>query len=381
MRWMPLVGLVAGCIILSALSTVVTLATRHDLNVVSQVAGIVGTAVSIASLIVAVRGFQRRQSQGAKAARTPIRRAAVALSTMLVVLAIAVPPLVIAQPWSSGQATASPGQPSEPADPNRQLTCNPAVTVFGVTQSGSLFVYPHQEPENGDWSWGAKRSGVGSGWNIGRTLAGPGGVVYSMVAGNGELRRHLWNGNGWDTFDGGAPYRVVGNGWSRYTQAEHRNKVTVDEKGRLYEIDTEGHLKVFVWDDAGDDWTLETRGGKTITTGWNRYDLLVAAGDGVLYARKPNGELFRSRYHAGSDQLVQDDSRVGNGWHRFNRIFSPGGDILYGTRADNGGELLWYRYLEDTKKWANSSRGKLVGTGWYDELDVVATTDDCGLTG
>ncbi len=201
-----------------------------------------------------------------------------------------------------------------------------------------------------------------------------------MVADTGELRRYRWNGSGWDTFEGGAHYRVVGNGWSRYSQAEHRNKVTVDEKGRLYEINDAGHLEVFIWDDAINGWTPETGGGKVIDTGWDQYDLLVAAGDGVLYARKPDGVLFRFRYHASSDRFPQYNLPVGHGWQMFNRIFSPGGDILYGTRADNGGELLWYRYFEDTNTWVRNV-GTLVGHGWFGELDVVATTDDCRLTG
>lgn len=201
-----------------------------------------------------------------------------------------------------------------------------------------------------------------------------------MVASTGELRRYRWNGNGWDIFEGGTRYRVVDSGWSRYTQAEHRNKVTVDEKGRLYEINDEGHLKVFVWDDAGNDWTPETGSGKILATGWNKYDLLVAAGDGVLYARKPNGQLIRFRYHAGSDRFVQNGLPVGHGWQKFNRIFSPGGDVLYGTQVGNSDRLLWYRYLEETNTWANNGRPKIVGTDWYGELDVVATTDDCRLS-
>ncbi len=168
--------------------------------------------------------------------------------------------------------------------------------MFGVTQSGSFFVYPHNEPENG-----------------------------------------------------------------------------------RAEINNEGHLKVFVWDDVSNDWTPETAGGKIFATDWNQYDLLVAAGDGVLYARKPNGRILRFRYHASSDRFVENGVPVGHGWQKFNRIFSLGGDILYGTQADNDGNLVWYRYFEEINTWANNARGKIVGTGWYGELDVVATTDDCRL--
>ncbi|MGM1060283.1 tachylectin-related carbohydrate-binding protein [Saccharothrix sp. Mg75] len=254
-----------------------------------------------------------------------------------------------------------------------------------MTPGGSIFTYPHNDPENGNFDWGTKRT-VGGGWDVGRTLAGPDGVLYSMVAATGDLRRFRWNdttGN-WDSWNG-AHFRVVGSGWGRYGQAEHRNKVTVDEKGRLYEITPEGNLEVFVWegDDATGWWSGETGSGKVIDTGWDQYDLVVAAGDGVLYARKPGGELFRYRYHAASDRFVHHARPAGFGWNMFNRIFSPGGDVLYATRADNGGELLWYRYHEDTDTWADTGRdvGKLVGWGWYGELDVVADTDGCRLTG
>ncbi|GAA3463166.1 hypothetical protein GCM10018963_51790 [Saccharothrix longispora] len=265
------------------------------------------------------------------------------------------------------------------------LVCDTSVKVYGVTPGGEFFVYPHNEPENGVFDWGVKRT-VGSGWKAGRTLAGPDGVVYSMVGTTGELRRFRWDetAGDWHSWNG-SQFRVVGGGWGRYTQAEHRNKVTVDEKGRLYEITAEGDLEVFVWegDDATGGWTAETGGGKVIDTGWGQYDLVVAAGDGVLYARRPGGELFRYRYHAASDRFVRYAQPSGHGWNMFNRIFSPGGDVLYASRPDNGGELLWYRYHEDTDTWADTGRdvGKLVGHGWHGELDVVADTDACRLTG
>lgn len=265
------------------------------------------------------------------------------------------------------------------------FTCKTAVNVFGVTPAGAFFVYPHNEPEIGNYDWGVKRT-VGGGWQAGRTLAGPDGVLYSLVADTGELRRFRWNDTTgtWDVWNG-AQYRVVGSGWGRYSQPEYRNRVTVDEKGRLYAVTPEGHLKVFVWegDDATGGWTAETGGGKVLDTGWGQYDLIVAAGDGVLYARKPNGALFRFRYHAASDRFTQYAHPSGVGWNMFNRLFSPGGDVLYGTRADNGGELLWYRYHEATDTWADTGRdvGKLVGNGWHGERDVVADTNGCRITG
>lgn len=277
------------------------------------------------------------------------------------------------------------------------LNCNSAVNVVGVTQQGNVFRYPHQEPENGNFVWSAKQDVPSSGWQIGRTLAGPDGVMYHLIGDNqgavsGHLRRlrivDTPSGPGWATMPGGGQYVTVGNGWGRYSQPEHRNKVTVDEKGRVFEINPDGKLKMFVWE-GGDDggWTGETGGGKVLDTGWDQYNLIVAAGDGVLYARKPDGQLFRFRYDAVADRFLQYGLYVGAGWNMFSRVFSPGGDILYGTwpGQDGKGQLLWYRYLEDSGTWApgdpNTNLGKVVGTGWNDELDIVAYPGDCRLSG
>ncbi|MFD9704136.1 tachylectin-related carbohydrate-binding protein [Lentzea sp. NPDC059081] len=289
----------------------------------------------------------------------------------------------------------APGAPV--ASAASSLTCNTAVNVVGVTQQGTVFRYPHEEPENGNFVWSGKQDVPSSGWQIGRMLAAPGGVIYHLVgpnngAASGELRRlkivDTSSGPGWATMPGGGQYRVVGSGWARYAEAAHRNKVTVDEKGRLFEINASGQLKMFVWE-GGDDggWTGETGGGKVLDTGWDQFDLVVAAGDGVLYARKPGGELLRYRYDAVADRFLQYAQYVGAGWNMFNRVFSPGGDVLYGSwPGQNGqGQLLWYRYLEDTNTWApgdpNTNLGKVVGFGWYNELDVVAYPGDCRLVG
>ncbi|WP_033443574.1 tachylectin-related carbohydrate-binding protein [Saccharothrix sp. NRRL B-16314] len=116
---------------------------------------------------------------------------------------------------------------------------------------------------------------------------------------------------------------------------------------------------------------------KVLDTGWNQYNLIVATDDGVLYARTPNGDLFRFRWNPASDRFTQYRERVGWGWAIYNRVFSPGGDILYGTRTDTQ-QLVWFRYGEDTATWAG---GTAIGSGWSDELDVVADTNSCRLTG
>ncbi len=254
------------------------------------------------------------------------------------------------------------------------LVCEDTAAVYGVNQDGSVFLYPHEEPETGEYEWGAFQGGIGQAFDVGRTVAGPDGVVYSLVGDEtGELRRFQRTATGWQ-----GSYQVVGSGWSRYAEAEHRNKVTVDEKGRLYEVNAAGELKVFVWGDGW--WTPETAGGKVLDDDWGQYDLITAAGDGVLYARK-GGELFRFRLHVESERWVQYRVKVDDGWDAFKHVFSPGGDVLYGTLADDGGELVWYRYLEGTNTWANGGVGRVVGNGWYDDLDLLAESNACALTG
>ncbi|WP_367129348.1 tachylectin-related carbohydrate-binding protein [Saccharothrix sp. HUAS TT1] len=254
------------------------------------------------------------------------------------------------------------------------LVCNSAANIFGVTQAGSMFVYPHNEPETGVANWGLKRTIGTGGWNGDRTLAGPNGVIYRLDGTTGDILRYHWNGTGWDTWNG-EQFRDVGGGWRRYVQAAYRNHVTVDGRDRLYSVTAEGHLQFFAW--TGDHATGSWAPARVLDTGWNQYDLIVASDDGVLYARNPGGDLFRFRWNAASERFTQYRERVGSNWNTFTHVFSAGGDILYGTRTGTQA-LVWYRYHEDTATW---SGGKIIGSGWADELDVVADTNDCRLTG
>ena len=148
--------------------------------------------------------------------------------------------------------------------------------LLGLTAAGVLGLAGLTAPAAGPSTLVCQDSATVFGVH-GRTLAGPDGVVYSLAgAGSGELRRFRWTSAGWQ---GG--YQVVGSGWGRYALPEHRNKVSVDERGRLYEVNASGELRVFVW--AGSWWTPETEGGEVLDVGWGEYDLITAAGDGLLH--------------------------------------------------------------------------------------------------
>jgi hypothetical protein len=96
----------------------------------------------------------------------------------------------------------------------------------------------------------------------------------------------------------------------------------------------------------------------------------------VLYTRSTSGVLYRTRYEVSSDRLVGDTKRVGGGWQGFPRITSAGGDVLLATNAK--GELLQYRFREDTATWPVAAHR--IGTGFGALLQVSAVPNACRLT-
>ncbi|MGZ3143071.1 tachylectin-related carbohydrate-binding protein [Lentzea chajnantorensis] len=254
------------------------------------------------------------------------------------------------------------------------LRCNSEALIFTVYPDGNLWLYPHQEPETGAAQWNQWNQ-VGSGW-ASRAFGGPDRRVYDVKE-NGELWRFRLDPNtGWE--DGGSG-RKIADDWQDHADANFKNRVTVDPLGHFYDVDKAGNLHWRSYDESNGTWAATV-----IDTGWEQYDLITAAGNGVVYARKAGsaGELFRFRYHAPSQRWLEYAKPVGFGWQMFSRVFSPGGDVLYGTRPDTG-QLLWYRYDETNGTWQGdpvTGFGREVGNGWHDDLSVFALTDNCVRT-
>ncbi|WP_290061035.1 tachylectin-related carbohydrate-binding protein [Amycolatopsis solani] len=268
------------------------------------------------------------------------------------------------------------------------VSCPAGAAIWSARTDGSLWRYVHLDPVGGAVSWSQPSSPIGSGWT-GRTLAGKGGVVWDFHRKNGSgdpypsgtLKRWVYStSTGWSGGD------EVGSGWTRYLSAEYANRITVDEKNRIFMIDDQGRLRVYAWSDTTNWWV--DGGGTTLDTGWSRFDSITAAGDGVLYARKPTGELFRFEYEFTASTWTQRDKPVGVGWQMFSEIFSPGADILYGRGSTGtspfdgktGPVLRWYRYTDNTDTWAPSGpdhRGVTIGSGWNTEIHVTAAPDSC----
>lgn len=252
------------------------------------------------------------------------------------------------------QATRTPTAAAAP------VTCAGTAKVFDTRADGSLWYYEHRAPATGDMTWTEGRR-IGDGFH-GTTLASADGTIYYINAA-GELRRYRYDGTRWT--DGAGT--VIGTGFGAW--ANGSNKATVDARGRLFLVDV-SLLKVYRYTDNGWD----NAAGDNADIAWLDYDMVVGAGDNVLYGRDGSGRLFRFRYDPVSQRWTDHRRQVGAGWQMFDRVFSPGGDVLYSI---TGGTMYWYRFDADTGTWANGGNGRVVGSGWSGRLDVSATSNTC----
>ncbi|MEU4218229.1 tachylectin-related carbohydrate-binding protein [Actinoplanes sp. NPDC026623] len=260
------------------------------------------------------------------------------------------------------------GQPAQAAD---TFQCTGAASLVAADTSGVLWRIPLNSPGTSTTKLGTKVS-FGSGWNnYGRVLGGPNGRVYAINSTG--LWRYRWNGSTWDTVDGKQNLQLH-TGFTQYATAAYRNKITVDEIGDFYLIDANGRLRWYRYDENTRTWPVF---GRLLDSGWDRYDLIVAGGPGVLYARTPAGKLYRYRYEATSQRWIQRDRLVGTGWQNFPKgVVSVGGDTLLGIQAD--GDLINYRHREDTSTWP--VQGPDIGDKFQQYANVTAWTDACRLT-
>jgi hypothetical protein len=262
--------------------------------------------------------------------------------------------------------------PAAAAAENSTLQCTSSVPIYRVATDGALIHNQHLEPENGTLSWGTSAH-IGNGWQNGRAVAAPDGVFYAPWN-TGELRRYHRVNGAWEMYPGGSYAQFIdATGWARYTTPEYKNRITADAENHIYTIEPDGALHWRSYDAVTAAWRH-----RVIAGGWSQYNLIVAAGRGVIYARlASNGDLHRYRYHAASNRWVVVRQDIGKAWNRFDRVVSPGGDILYAIEPD--GEMFWYRWNENTETWA-ASTGLLVGRAWID-VSTTAQPDACQRVG
>ncbi|OLF18133.1 tachylectin-related carbohydrate-binding protein [Actinophytocola xanthii] len=271
--------------------------------------------------------------------------------------------------WSSLVATTTATAVAQ-APP--ELDCEESAAVLRVPTNGDMLLYQHLEPETGAAVWQPRPPVIGRGWQNSRPVAAPGGVVYAAQQ-NGALRRYRWTGSAWQTFAGGAQHEVIsGAGWERYVTAAYRNRLTVDSEGHIYTVEPDGWLHWRAYDTRTRTWTH-----RQITPGWEGFTMIVAAGPGVIYARRGDGALFRVQYHAESQRWLGPGEQVDDGWQNYDRVISPGADILYGIRPN--GEMYWHRFDPMEGEWT-AEAGRLIGRAWIDHATTAAPSS-CTLDG
>jgi hypothetical protein len=124
---------------------------------------------------------------------------------------------------------------------------------------------------------------------------------------------------------------TIGSGWNIYTQL-----FPMGDRGVFYGITPGGELRWYRhdgWFTGADVWTAGD-GGKQVGTGWNRFEQVLPAMDGVIYGITGEGELHWHRHTGWTDGTdswhQQSGASVGSGWKIFKTAFAmPGGD---GTR-------------------------------------------------
>ncbi|GLY50535.1 tachylectin-related carbohydrate-binding protein [Lentzea sp. NBRC 102530] len=254
------------------------------------------------------------------------------------------------------------------------VECATSARLWGSQADDNLYRRDHNEPEAGVTSW-EKPTHVGSGWNGSRFMGGAKGYKFSIEP-DGEFRVFRWiDGTGWEN---GGNSTVIATDWGGWHLPAYHNRVTVDSNNHVYAGLATGQLEFNVYDETTKTLTQK----QIIDDGWNKYDQVFAAGDGVLYARDPNvagGTLYRYHYDWKNRRWIDYARNVGNGWNGYRQLLSPGGDIVY---AVWGTAIWWYRWDNTAKVFTNHAEGdyKKELAVWNDVNDIMVDVDACKLT-
>ncbi|KKK05831.1 tachylectin-related carbohydrate-binding protein [Micromonospora sp. HK10] len=307
---------------------------------------------------------QRRTDSGMS------RRAALSLGAALT---IAVTSLAVAAGGPAAQAATDWPFPSTQDD----FDCNGPVGVFYNTSSGTLLRRDLNSPLSELSSFGTARTIGSSGWTFGRMLGGRDGRVYGINPSG--LTRYRWTGTAWELVDGKSNW-LISSGFTSYASASNRDKITIDEAGDFYAVDSTGKLRWHRFDETSRTWVIS---GKVLDTGWDKYNLIVATSPGVLYGRLPDGTLRRHHFDPATQRWMSYDRPVYQGIRKvplnfslFTKgLFTAGGDSLLGVQGN--GDLYQYRYPVDLRTSSGvTSEPQKIGTGWS-YPNVFATTNTC----
>lgn len=253
-----------------------------------------------------------------------------------------------------------------------QFTCTGPASIFNTTTSGALVRRDLTPYSESGAIWGAAKTISTGGWqNFGRLLGGPDGRIYGINSAG--LTRYRWTGTAFELVDGKASW-VISTNFTAHASGSMRDKITIDERGDFYLVDSTGKLRLHRFDEATRQWTIS---GRVLDTGWDKYNAIVAAGDGVLYARAAaTGHLHRYWIEPESQRVLSNGALIMGvtPWGSYTRgLFSIGGDTVYGI--DTAGNL--YQHRKGVIRTENEMRATLIGTGWGGYPNVFATSNSC----
>ena len=238
-----------------------------------------------------------------------------------------------------------------PAHAADTVSCRGTTLVYAVTKAGDLLKYRLARPAANDAAFATTADDIGSGWQkYGKVFGGPDGRIYGISATEG-LFRYRYNGTTWDTVDGVEGLRISDSFKSYATS--YKDRITVDERGDFYLIDSKGKLRQYRYDEQTRTWPIY---GRVLAGGWDRYNLVVATTLGTLVARQPDGKLFRHRFDPESQRWIEQDKLISSGGWGFPKVFSMGGDTLLAVNNNADSHLLQYRYREDNGSWPVNRR-------------------------
>ncbi|APU15632.1 MULTISPECIES: tachylectin-related carbohydrate-binding protein [Actinoalloteichus] len=260
---------------------------------------------------------------------------------------------------------ASPATEEEPI-----LECHTFARFYTADPNGDVYHSAHSDPIGGATRWNVAVGAIGNSVD-GRMLAGPAGLLYEIKS-DGLLQMYRRGDSGWEQWEDGGFSRDFQTTLGGYTSTAWRNRITVDSTGDFYFIRGNNQLYRATLDDE----TRELR-QQSIDADWSRFDLITAAGPGVLYARESDGTLYRYQYDAATEQWTDQGTWMADGWERFAQAASPGGDVLYAVDTESG-QLHWQRFLPYSDDTIES---RIVSRSTWTERSIAITSDSCAWTG
>ncbi|MFF3291774.1 tachylectin-related carbohydrate-binding protein [Streptomyces sp. NPDC003023] len=249
-------------------------------------------------------------------------------------------------------------------------SCTPTGPTYAVNTAGSLLRYDMPTPlAGGDL---ANPKTIDSGWSAyGRVLAGHRAKFYGIKSDGLYLSQRDSSTGTWNIH-----HKKISDDYGWLAGSADRNQISVDRSDHLWVLDNAGNLRANKYDPATGTW--DATSGKIIDKGWDRYNLIVAGDDGVVFGRlAATGELVRSRYDFTSQRWVERHVvKSWADWNVYKSVTSIGGDTLVGVTT--GGTAHYYRLDENTGGFAVYK--KTVGaSGWQNFPNVTGAPDACRI--